>query len=362
MLLADDLASVSARLTRHAIGLGVRDDGTAEDLPPSGRNFLVCGTSGSGKSTLTTGLLERLAEQHYQFAIIDPEGDYSDLECAVVLGSPQQAPLPEEVLDLLAAPGRNAVVNLLGIPLEDRPRFFAGLLPRLVELHGRTARPHWLVIDEAHHLLPTSWSTESLALLAQLSTLLLITVHPESVAPAVLKQVDTVLAIGEHPATTLSDFSKVAGRKPPRTPDLPRLATGDTLLWRCEDKEAVLVHTERPRGERRRHSRKYAEGNLGPERSFVFRGPRGALNLKAGNLVQFLQLAEGVDDGTWQHHRKAGEYSRWFRDMVKDEELAIEAAEVEANHALSPKDSRAAVRKAIESRYTLPADKPSGSA
>ena len=45
-------------------------------LPPYGVNVLVAGTSGSGKSTLATGLLERLAEQDYQFCIVDPEGDY----------------------------------------------------------------------------------------------------------------------------------------------------------------------------------------------------------------------------------------------------------------------------------------------
>jgi hydroxymethylpyrimidine pyrophosphatase-like HAD family hydrolase len=72
MLLHDDLASIAAQLTRHRIHLGEREDGGAEDLEPSGRNVLVCGTSGSGKSTLTTGLLERLADHAYQFAIIDP--------------------------------------------------------------------------------------------------------------------------------------------------------------------------------------------------------------------------------------------------------------------------------------------------
>lgn len=45
----------------------------------------IVGPSGSGKSTLTTALLERLAEQHYQFCVIDPEGDYDTFEKAVVL-------------------------------------------------------------------------------------------------------------------------------------------------------------------------------------------------------------------------------------------------------------------------------------
>ena len=101
--------------------------------------MLVAGTSGSGKSTITTGLLERLAEPGYQFVVVDPEGDYSTLEGAVVLGDPQQAPTVDGALDLLASPRQNAVVNLVGIPIEHRPAFSDGLLPRLQELRAAPA-------------------------------------------------------------------------------------------------------------------------------------------------------------------------------------------------------------------------------
>src|SRR5262249_58659797 len=125
---------------------------------------LVTGTSGSGKSTLTTGLLERLAAAGYQFAIIDPEGDYTELEFAVALGGPERAPLVEEALDVLRDPARNAVVNLLGVALEHRPGVFGELLPALLDLRTRTGRPHWLVIDAAHHLLPATWQPGSEAI------------------------------------------------------------------------------------------------------------------------------------------------------------------------------------------------------
>src|SRR6266446_10126510 len=57
-----------------------------------------------------------------------------------------------------------------------------------------------------------------------------------------------------------------------------------------------------PHAQRLRHSRKYAEGELGEDKSFYFRGQEGSLNLRAQNLVLFLQIAEGVDDGTWLYH------------------------------------------------------------
>jgi hypothetical protein len=107
--------------------------------------------------------------------------------------------------------------------------------------------------------------------------------------------------------------------------------------------------------EHQRHRRKYAAGELSPEYSFYFRGPEGKLNLRAQNLLLFLQLAEGVDDDTWMFHLRRGDYSRWFRDRIKDDTLAAAAEEVERDETLSAKDSRKQIRAAVEERYTAPA-------
>jgi hypothetical protein len=74
--------------------------------------------------------------------------------------------------------------------------------------------------------------------------------------------------------------------------------------------------------------------------------------------VLFLQLAEGVDDVTWLYHLRRGDYSRWFREAIKDETLAAEAACVEGLANGSPEESRARIRTAIEQHYTLPASSP----
>jgi len=84
------------------------------------------------------------------------------------------------------------------------------------------------------------------------------------------------------------------------------------------------------------------------------------LNLRAQNTNLFLQIADGVDDATWQHHLRAGEYSRWFRDMIKDSELADEIAEIEQDRGLSPQESRERVKEAVNRRYTAPAKGPTG--
>jgi hydroxymethylpyrimidine pyrophosphatase-like HAD family hydrolase len=358
-LITDDLAALAPRLTRHGILLGKRDDGSEERIEPYGLGVLVTGTSGSGKSTLTKGLLERLAAAGYQYVIIDPEGDYERFEGAVTLGDAKRAPLPDEVLSSLELARHNVVVNMLGVPLEDRPTFFAGLLPRIQTLRVSTGRPHWLVVDEAHHLLPAARAQADQTVPRQLGSVLFITVHPESVALPVLESVGLVLAVGDKPEQTLANFANAAHLELP-TITSTELLSGETLAWR-PGSAPVKVQSEPPQAEHRRHSRKYAEGSVGPERSFVFRGPAEKLNLKASNLVMFLQMADGVDDETWQHHLKRKEYSAWFRDGIKDNELAGEVAAIE-DQDLPPKESRAKVREAIEKRYTLPADKASGTA
>ena len=354
-LIEDDLADMEPRLSRHVIPLGATAAGVEVRVRPHGDSVLVAGPSGSGKSTLTTATMERLMEAGYQICVVDPEGDYAALPGAIVLGDQQRAPSPEEILDVLDAPARHAAVNLLGVPLKDRPAFFDALLPRLQEQRARVGRPHWLVIDEAHHLLPPTWNGASLTLPRALSGVILITVHPERVAAAALESVSVVLGVGGSGADAIRGFCAATGRPVPMSVPVS-LDAGEALFWSPQGNAAPLVfRASPPRAERRRHVRKYAEGELGLDRSFYFRGPGNRLNLRAQNLGLFVQIAEGVDDATWLHHLRRGDYSRWFRDAIKNEDLAREAAAIEAAADVSAGDSRARIRAAIDQRYTLPA-------
>jgi hydroxymethylpyrimidine pyrophosphatase-like HAD family hydrolase len=359
-LIANDLSHLKT-LARHRIQIG-ECEGCDQTIDPAGAGLLVCGTSGSGKSTLTTAILERLADAGYQSFVIDPEGDYTGLDFATHVGSAAHAPELDEVADALKNPARPIVVNLLGVPLADRPAYFAQLMPLIVQEKARTGRPHWLVVDEAHHLLPAGQATTDVAELLPDRGLMFVTVHAGSVDPKALANVGTVAAVGGKPGERLRKFCDALGEPVPQSPacEADKLPAGDALLWRRGDKEALVIHTKPPRTERRRHLRKYAAGNLGPDRSFYFRGPEGKLNLKAPNLFLFLQIADGVDDETWEFHRRNGDYSKWAREQIKDNQLADELAEIEADAAAGPRDSRAAVRAAIEARYTLPADASSG--
>jgi len=354
-LVGDDLAGLEPRLVRHHLLLGHRDDGSEVRLPPYGLNLLVGGTSGGGKSTLATALLEQLLKHRYQFCVIDPEGDYEDFEGAVTIGSGEQPPQLETVFQLLSKPDQNVVVDMLGVPWKDRPAQFVQFLTRVQQMRSRLGRPHWIVIDEAHHVLPAESAAGDLVIPERLDQTLLITTEPNLVNPLALSKIDQVIALGKDPEETLRIYSEAVAVPMPELPTTD-LEKGELILWPRTAGKAPLKVTLAPgSSQRRRHRRKYAEGQLEPNRSFYFRGPDDKLNLRAQNLVVFLQMAEGVDDQTWRHHLLQGDYSRWFRDGVKDPELAEEVAEVESQTELSPEESRERIRHAIERRYTLPA-------
>jgi hypothetical protein len=241
------------------------------------------------------------------------------------------------------------------LPSADRPSFFASLLPRLKELRAHTGRPHWIVLDEAHHLLPPPREASGTALSLWPHSVLQITVHPSLIHPKALANVDTVIAVGATPEGMLKEFSETVGERPPDIQQTS-LESGEALVWfRKETSRPFRVQIAPSRTERRRHTRKYAEGELGADRSFYFRGPEGKLNLRAQNLFLFLQIGDGVDDDTWLHHLRRGDYSRWMRESIKDETLADEVQQVEEREDISPLESRRCIRKAIEEQYTLPA-------
>ena len=226
-ILADDLAPLEGRLVRHHLLLGLRPDGTELKIPPYDSSILLAGPSASGKSTIAAAFMERLVEHRYQFCAIDPEGDYEGFKDAMVLGESQRPPTVGEVLRLLAAPEENAVVNLVGLPLADRPGFFQTLLPALLEMRARTGRPHWIILDEAHQLLPVSWQPAGQAL----DRVLMITAQLDQVALALLGTVNTMIATGQAPAEPIRRFCTLAGREVPSF-EAPALSLGEVLVWR----------------------------------------------------------------------------------------------------------------------------------
>lgn len=352
-LIANDLERMQGKIERHLVLLGERADGTEVRIAPYGRNLLIAGPSGSGKSTLTAGVVERLIEKGYQVCIIDPEGDYGTLRAVMSLGNPQRAPSVNEVLSVLEEPAVNLSINLLGLALDDRPLYFSQLIPGLLALRVRTGRPHWIVLDEAHHMLPQTWGHAATTVPQKLGETILVTVHPDHVAPAVLAPIDVVVAIGHSPEKTLGTYARAVGQGLDWPSGL-KCEADEVVAWFVGDGEMPFAMRPQPgRAERIRHLRKYAEGNM-RYRSFFFRGPDNRHNLRAQNLAVFCQMAEGIDEPTWMFHLRRSDYSRWFRDAVKDQFLADEMERIERRNDVSPEQARSLVRELVAARYTLP--------
>jgi hypothetical protein len=352
-ILKDDLASANMNLKRHDIVIG--HDGPEEILLPAyGSSVLVSGASGSGKSTFTKGFLESLHKREYQVCLIDPEGDYASVQGAITVGDEKTAASEDQASQALQNPSNQVVISLVGIPIGDRPSFFARLLPRLQDMRLRTGRPHWIIVDEAHHMFPAEPGPGAAHVPPGMRNIVLITVHPDHVAPAALRDLDIVVAVGASPDKVLQAFARTI--QIPALPSHPGdLPSGEAVVFFRKTNRLRTIKFLMPEGEHNRHKRKYAQGEMEPERSFHFTGPRHQFKLRAQNLKMFLQLAEGLDDETWTYHLKCGDYSRWFREGVRDEELAREAEAVEANESLDAVASRRGIKRAIESRYTAPA-------
>jgi hypothetical protein len=297
--------------------------------------------------------MERLQEKRYQVFVFDPEGDYTGIPDLLSLGDRRRPPGVDEILTVLENPALNVSANLLGIPFYDRPQFFATLLPSLQAMRARTGRPHWIFVDEAHHFLPEASRIAPLTIPSELGEVVMITVHPKDVAPEAVALMDLAIAVGPRPLDTLRGFAEHANHPLDETSVPATAPEREVLCWDLRRGGSPLaLGIIKGRVERIRHHRKYAEGDLG-DHSFHFQGPREAMNLKAQNLMLFVQIAQGVDDETWLHHLRRHDYSNWIRTAVKDPETADKIERIEARSDLGSADSRLLVGDLITRKYSL---------
>jgi Helicase HerA, central domain len=347
-----DLEEYRPHLLERRIELGVDDRGEPVTYPVIGPNLLIMGPSGSGKSTLTGVFVERLVAEDYVICLLDPEGDYrslADQEGIVVLTSEpgENETRAEEVETLLRHRSTSVVIDLSQLDREEKIRATARFLHALQRLRTETGAPHWVIVDEAHHLFPPGGSPAEESFHFEWRGVCLVTNEPKRVAPEVIGVARHVLSTSAAAVTWV-----VPLLRPEQVPG-GELEPGEALDIALGDDGAPRVRrfrVARRETAHRRHVKKYATGRLPPERSFHFRGPAGAMNLVAHNLETFTMLAKGVDDVTWLHHLRNGDVSRWIAEQIRDEALAAEVRAVERE--ADPAATRRAVLEAIARRYT----------
>jgi hypothetical protein len=189
---------------------------------------LIAGAPGVGKSSLATALTERMVAKALEFCVFDPEGGYRELENAVTVGDAKNAPHADDVVAFLRKRFVNLVVNTQALSDGARPDFFARLFTEVLMLRARTGRPHWLVIDDAHHLLSASRDVAQI-LPERIPAAIFVTAHPDVVSPVALQSVEFVLALGNSAGTTIAQFCRAVGAEPPA--DVPVPASEEVVFW-----------------------------------------------------------------------------------------------------------------------------------
>lgn len=356
-ILADDLRSLSPALSaRRALSLGFRpgEDGDALTVPVADHDILVTGASGSGKSVFVRTLLERLGAAGYQYCVIDPEGDYDETPHAVMLGTTQRAPSAEELVKVLADnPGTSAIVNLAAVRPRSRRSLCKEMTGRLREMRGRIGRPHWWVLAEAHQLCGKD-SEPLFQREAGGSSVIYVSPHPTGIAPSVLDTIHLGVVIGIPSQAALAELGRAFGADLV-LPHAARPAATHALAWFTGRDDPPLVFEPSLGEDKPREgggTRVGRESDLPPERSFYFRGPQGKVNLRAQNVTLFLQIASGVDDETFDHHLRAGDYSHWLRTAFGNAALASEVHAIETACG-TVAESRELISKAIGSYFAI---------
>jgi len=347
LIMKDDLMQIAPKISKHYLNVGKQKDGSIFSIKPYRSGILLSGISGSGKTTFTLTIIESLIRNSYQFCLIDPEGDYLNLEGALIIGNETSIPPIEELISLLNEPEQNLVFCILSIPLVERPVFFSKFLKAFSKLRDDLGHPHWLILDEAHHLIPASAGCDTYSIPEDFQNFILISTSPDHLCFRALSKIGMIMVTGNNSAYPIEQYCKVVGMD---VPFIPAISEEEICVWDIEKKTApAAVRFFSPQKLLKRHKRKYAQGDMGSN-SFIFTGIGNRVRLVAPNLMMFGQIVEAMDVDIWQFHLHRRDFSNWFRNKIHDETLAKISEEVE--NTPDPEMSKKRILDYIFENYT----------
>ncbi len=246
-LIDSDLATLAPHRRRRALCVGEDLEGNAVILP-SRRASLVIAGDAQHTTELGTALLERLCKAGYQICVLDTRGDYLDFKQAVVFGTFTNSPTAKEVLTALEKPDVQTVVCLAAVPQEQRREWVEKLLVPLRQLREKTGRPHWILLDEAHDLLPASAGAQGSPSEGAENTIYA-SDDPLALSPAILAAVDGIAACGPGARAILGSLASALSWDANVVP--ARDATeGEAIVWfRGMEQPMALVSISRVKEE-----------------------------------------------------------------------------------------------------------------
>jgi len=323
---------------RHAIDLGVAIDGRHVLLPAADGNVLVTGDPQSGKSWLAGLLAERLVDAGHRIVVIDPEGDHADIGHhfgALVLGLRMPLPDPVAIPEALEWSRTGLVLDLSGLPSDERRYYAPAALRALTAARERTGLPQWIIVDEAHEALRVD--AECVTGAARTSgRLVMVTYRPSLLSKAVLETVVAhVLLRTEDPAERYFLEGWIGSRA-------PRGIVAREMLEEVRAPYAGLHAIDAGRSSwetfvpaRRftrqvHHGRKYDKTRVPAGREFRFLGAGGSVVAEAHDVEEWRAEVMRISIESLQHHLALHDFSRWFAEVVGDRASAGHLRAIEA--------------------------------
>ncbi len=352
------------RIGRHRITLGTTEDGHPLAFSIYGRNMLIVGDTQSGKSWITGVVCEQIVLEGYSVCVIDPEGDYTELEAlpgVAVLGGALGPPDMTEVARALRHFDLSIVIDLSRSRYEEKLSYIKAILPMLASLRRTTGLPHRIVVDEAHYFLHAPNVRQLLDL--ELGAYAVVTYRPSDLNPELRKEIEVVVAKRTtHPRDlqTLLSMAENVEVEPEWARILGALAINEAaLLPGIEEAEGKLrlFRLASRMTSHVRHRAKYFDVPVAGGQEFAFTDNGKMIGSPAGSLREFVFMLGNVPGSSLRSHAQREDFSRWIADVFHDHQLAYDVRKIERQYTLtSQEDMRQAVTRLIQDRYSFSAD------
>jgi len=355
------------RLPPHRIGrrrllLGAEPDGNPLTLALRGRNLLVTGDTGSGKSWATGLLCEQLVLQGYCVWVIDPEGEYAALRSlpgVMVLGGKKTPPPMQDLIEAARYPDLSVVVDLSHLAHKEKLDYLNSLLPALACLRRSTGLPHRIVVDEAHYFLHEPTGAKLLDL--DLGAYILVTYRPSGLHSSLQPAIEGVIAKRLTDPDELRALIRMFGNRNAesewKSPLRGLTASQAALLPGIEEAEGKLKRFEMPPRltPHVRHRTKYFDVPMPEADGFLFTRNGEPVAGPARTLKDFVWLLASSSPQVVEGHARRGDFSRWIRNVLRDNLLATLVSEVEHQYRLGKiQDLQSELANRIQKRFDLP--------
>jgi hypothetical protein len=344
---------------RRAVLLGKTTAGSNVSLPGSGTNVVISGDPRSGKSWIAGLLAEQLIEAGYRVCVVDPEGDYAQMaqrSRVVTFGTDLPLLAPAAAANLLGQENLSIILVLSSLTPREQMSYVDQLLALLQETRARTGCPHWVVIDEAHYFFqPQSSNLQYLN--SSTGSFCLVTYRPSLLATEVYD------AIGAHILTSttveeeryfVTEIFQAQGRLPIPAHEalgsLESLRAGILALGSSKTPWQVFTPLERITGHAH-HARKYADTRLPEDKAFRF--VDAGKGLVAHNMIEFYRAVEDLPVSSLSHHLLMGDFSRWVRDVIGDQQLARGLRKLERTTPAGATPDREEILAHIRDHYLI---------